>query len=392
MAKLNYYLDTRAVKKDGKCPLKLVVNTRQGSFLLNTGISLKTEEWNPSLRIIVLHPQRKFLNSHLSAMMVRSENVLLDEQRKVGHVLQKPQVKQVLSEIWCERASNNDGAVYTIFKKVIHDESRRKRTRELYEATWHKIQGYVGENTAQCLMFEDITVDWLEGFECWLMPDCPSANARAIHFRNLRSVFNIAIDEGVTEIYPFRRFSIKQQQTRKRSLSVEQLRWLHETPLNKYQKKYVDVFFLMFYLMGINAVDLLTAKPSQIVGGRLEYTRSKTGTLYSVKLEPEAIEIIHRYKGKKHLLRFCDKVQDYRNWMKRFNKCLDDLIPGCTSYYARHSVATIAAELDVPMDTIARMLGHTDPSLKITLVYVDFNQKKVDEANRKVIDHVLYNK
>ncbi len=72
--------------------------------------------------------------------------------------------------------------------------------------------------------------------------------------------------------------------------------------------------------------------------------------------------------------------------------CLDSIIPGCTSYYARHSVASIAAELDVPLDLIARMLGHTDTTRKVTLVYIDYNQKKVDKANRKVIDWMLYKK
>ena len=68
--------------------------------------------------------------------------------------------------------------------------------------------------------------------------------------------------------------------------------------------------------------------------------------------------------------------------------CLNKIIPGCSSYYARHSCASIAAEIDIPMDTIARMLGHTDPARRITLVYIDFNQNKIDEANRNVIDYV----
>ncbi len=31
--------------------------------------------------------------------------------------------------------------------------------------------------------------------------------------------------------------------------------------------------------------------------------------------------------------------------MKRMNMCLDSIIPGCTSYYARHSVASIVAQM-----------------------------------------------
>ena len=264
-------------------------------------------------------------------------------------------------------------------------------TKEIYAVTLRKIEKFLGKD-ANSLTFEDINLKWLKKFDEWLTTDCPHLNARAIHFRNLRAVFNKAIEDDLTTNYPFRKFKIGKEATRKRSLPVEQIRSLRTMEVEPYQQKYVDTFFLMFYLMGINAIDLLSATPDQIVNGRLEYKRAKTGTLYSIKLEPEALEIIQKYKGKQHLLRFCDKMKSYRFFMNKMNNCMKKLIPGCTSYYARHSVASIAAELDVPLDTIARMLGHMDSTRRVTLIYVDFNQNKVDEANRKVIDYVLYNK
>ena len=67
------------------------------------------------------------------------------------------------------------------------------------------------------------------------------------------------------------------------------------------------------------------------------------------------------------------------------------MIPGVTQYWCRHSWATIAAELDIPMDTISAALGHSHGS-PVTNIYIDFNQKKIDDANRRVIDYILYNK
>ena len=54
----------------------------------------------------------------------------------------------------------------------------------------------------------------------------------------------------------------------------------------------------MFYLCGINSVDLFNARPDALSNGRLEYVRAKTHKAYSVKVEPEAMEIIDRYRGK----------------------------------------------------------------------------------------------
>lgn len=390
MATLNYYLDRRSIKKDGTSPLKIMVNTKQNNFMLPMGIDLLPSQWSSDKGIVIKHPRKAFLNSYLTDMLVKGEELLMMEQRKQGSALSKIQIKDLMSSLFCD-CQQQEGNVVGIFKKMINDKSKRKRTQEIYAVTLRKIEKYVGRDV-NSLTFEDINLKWLKKFDEWLTVDCPHLNARAIHFRNLRAVFNKAIEDDLTTNYPFRKFKIGKEPTRKRSLPVEQIRSLRSMELKPYQQKYVDTFFLMFYLMGINAIDLLSATPDQVVNGRLEYKRAKTGTLYSIKLEPEALEIIKKYKGKQHLLRFCDNMKSYRFFMNKMNNCMKELIPGCTSYYARHSVASIAAELDVPLDTIARMLGHMDSTRRVTLIYVDFNQNKVDEANRRVIDYVLYNK
>lgn len=390
MATLSFYLDRRSVKKDGTSPVKVLVNVRQNNFMISTGIDLLPTQWNNDKRIVVKHPRKAFLNTYLTEMLVKGEELLMTEQKKKGAALSKIQVKELISSLFCS-CKEQEGKVVGLFKQMINDKNKRKRTQEIYAVTLRKIEKYLGKDV-NSLTFEDIDLKWLKKFDEWLTTDCPHLNARAIHFRNLRAVFNKALEEELTANYPFRRFKIGKEPTRKRALTAEQLRTLHNMQLKPYQEKYVDVFFLMFYLMGINGIDLLNATPDQVVNGRLEYKRAKTGTLYSVKLEPEALEIIKKYKGKKHLLKFCDKLKSYRLFMCKMNQCLEKLIPGCTSYYARHSAASIASELDVPLDTIARMLGHMDSTRRVTLIYVDFNQNKVDEANRKVIDYVLYNK
>lgn len=390
MATLNYYLDKRSIKKNGTHPLKLSINTKENSFLLSTEISLKPEQWDPEQNTVIKHKQKVFLNAHLSAMLTEAEQILLAEKQKKGKALTKLQMKTALGNLF-KRKQIQTGEVENVFMKVINDSSKAKRTQEIYEATWNKIKAYVGKEAAS-ISFADIDIKWLKKFNEWLIPQSPSVNARAIHFRNLRAAFNLAIDEEITSNYPFRKFKIEHEKTRKRALTVEQMRELRNMPLKQWQKKYVDCFFLMFYLLGINGIDLLSAKPEQLIDGRLEYKRAKTGTLYSIKVEPEALNIINRYKGKNHLLSFCDNRKDYRTFMCKMNNCLKDLIPGCTSYYARHTVASLAANIGIPLDIIARMLGHIDPTKKITLIYIDFDQSKVDKANRKIIDYLNSNK
>lgn len=68
-------------------------------------------------------------------------------------------------------------------------------------------------------------------------------------------------------------------------------------------------------------------------------------------------------------------------------KHITPLFPDLSSYWARHTWATLAAQLDVPKETIAAALGH-EIGMAVTSIYIDFNQSKIDEANRRVLDYV----
>ena len=95
------------------------------------------------------------------------------------------------------------------------------------------------------------------------------------------------------------------------------------------------------------------------------------------------------------LLNFADGLKNYRMYYNRLSIALRDIgdslkLPGLSSYWARHTWATIAASLDIPRDTIAHALGHGGNT--VTDIYIDFDQAKVDQANRRVLDWVLYGK
>ncbi|MEA1886531.1 MAG: tyrosine-type recombinase/integrase [Bacteroidota bacterium] len=128
--------------------------------------------------------------------------------------------------------------------------------------------------------------------------------------------------------------------------------------------------------------------------GRIYYIRSKDKRQYSVLVQPEAMEIIERHRGKKYLLNTLDKYDDYRNATSIINKRLKDIaqLEDCkiskkiTTYYARHSWATIASRIGISWDTIRYALGHAGGS--VTDIYIDYDLEQVDEANRKVIDFI----
>lgn len=241
---------------------------------------------------------------------------------------------------------------------------------------------------ASSLTFEDFDAKTLKRFDDFLAKNSPSPNARAIHLRNIRAVFNAAIADEITECYPFRKFKISYEPTRKRSVSVDTLRHIIFDDCQFPRER--DIFVLSFLLWGINMVDLSRLTTASVVDGRLEYRRAKTGKLYSVKIEPEAQTIIDKYHedGSDKLITFLGEYKDYRNYIFRIDERLKKMYGGdISTYWARHTFATLLAELDTPIDTISLALGHSYGS-RITQVYINPDLRKADEAVRRLINYV----
>ncbi|MEI8086568.1 MAG: hypothetical protein WCG93_10175, partial [Paludibacter sp.] len=149
-------------------------------------------------------------------------------------------------------------------------------------------------------------------------------------------------------------------------------------------------FMLSFYFIGINMIDLF--ENVTIGDGFLEYNRAKTNRLYSIKINPEADILIQKFKGNNNAFNFSEQFKLNKSFYSKVNEYLAEIaiklkIPKFTTYSARHSWATFAAGLDIPKETIAASLGHGGGS--VTDIYINFNQKKIDDANRKVIDYIF---
>lgn len=393
MATVNFYLDVRRAKKDGTFPIKLNVY-HNSQILIRTEFTATPDTW---LGTQYSKDAQNYKPKNVAIRSLKNKIdtliILLDESGKLKRMSDKALKEQI------EKVLKNNSATPKKFIDYIDDfvaTKSKQNTIDCYLGTKSKLIAY-DEGCA----FDTMTKKWLEAFDKWMEASGMKVNARSVHLRNIRSVFNYAIDNEDTELYPFRKFKIEREETRKRSLTIEQLVTLRDFDCEDYQKEYRDIFMLMFYLLGINGIDLFNVK--QVVNGRIEYKREKTGKLYSVKVEPEAEEIIKRYAGVGFLLDIMEKTSgNYRKYMMAMNRGLgrigpferkglggkkirETLFPDLTSYWARHTWATIAAHLDIPKETISAALGHEIGS-PITSIYINFDQKKVDEANRKVID------
>ena len=240
--------------------------------------------------------------------------------------------------------------------------NKAESTQKIYENTFNNLKKFGYKK----LQFSDITVTFLKNFEEWLIKNddkkqAVKNNTVSIHMRNIRAVFNAAIDEDVTEIglYPFRKYKIKKSIPEKRNLVIDDLKKLYYYEGQRVPELAKDVFFLIFYLIGINLKDLTYLTKDNIKNNRIEYTRKKTGKLYSIKIEPEAKALLKKLKGEKYLINLLDHYENYDSVKKEINKKLKVVAEKTgvknkvSTYYARHSWATLASDLDIPKENIS---------------------------------------
>jgi len=202
-------------------------------------------------------------------------------------------------------------------------------------------------------------------------------------------------------VNPFKKFKVPvDEPTSYRSISKEQIIAIRDFEPVSPTKRVIlarDCFMLSFYMCGINSVDLYNAP--KIEDGRLTYNRTKTSgrrkdhAQISIKIEPEAKEIIDRY-SKDGQLTFSKMYQSPDNFNRAINTGLKEIgkVIGKhdLSYYsARHSWATIASnDCGIDKYTVHLALNHVDEEMKITDRYIRKDWSMIDKANRKVLDYI----
>lgn len=383
------YLDTRqSADQEAPAPLKLSIYWDKAESYLFTGIKLAPSQWDKKKRLA----KDKAVQVSISRFKVKVDT-LLDEWQEAGKLdgLNASEIRRrVEMELSPDKARKQR---FLAWLQKFGSTRRKQRTREIYQATVDRIKAFAPDS--EFLTFEDITFAWLDRFDTFLAQTAPKKNSRNIHFRNIKAAFKNAMKNGVTTSYPFFQFEIHPEPTDKRDLTVNQIRKLFNAEVEPWQQKYVDFFKISFMLIAINTEDLIHA--TEINDGRLEYIRAKTGKPYSIKVEPECMELIEKYRGEKYLLNILDTYSCTHNWTSRVDKALHEIcekigLPKRTTmYWARHSWNTIAQnELDIPQEIAARALGHGKKT--VNDIYLNFDITKIDRANRQVLDYILYDK
>lgn len=392
MASISLKLDRRRANARGLYPIQFLLSSKGKVTTIGTGINILPEHWNGEVNKAVVPkcPNARAINESIEELFFRYTNTLreLDNSGKLAGK-SVTEIKALLTEV---KTTSNKESLSDYFHRYA-DSRRTENSRLACLYTLKTIEAFDKSDPS----FEAITVIWLKAFDAYLEKQGTSINTRALHFRNLRAVFNSAINEDLIglEHYPFRKFKIASSRKDKEALTEEQFQRLiaYETPY-PFRRTARDLFLLSFYMCGMNLVDLFHL--DRLRDGRAHFVRTKTSgkniNPVSILVQPEAAEIIARYAGTDHVLRFAEEPATYQTFNNRIQKAIRAIaqelnIEGLTFYWARYTWATLADKIGISEKEISKGLGHVDTSIAGKF-YISYDWTKVDRANRAVIDYL----
>jgi integrase len=384
------------VNSDHKANIKIRVSHNRKVRYIKTAWYIDPKYMGSDGMIKASYPGQSKLNGAILLLLQQYNDIIADAGPDIIHT----DINSLISKLKGQKTHGSGFLAYMKYRIEQLQKESRFSYASSYQVTIDHLEAFTHKKEIE---FKEITIGFLRDFEGYLKQVKKArVNTCRIYLNNIRAVFYHAIDADIIKQYisPFRKFKIEQEKSQKRSLDIADLKELLKLRpgVTKQQQRAIDIFFLIFYLVGINLKDLLYLKPDSVHKGRIMYKRFKTGREYSIKIFPAAQKILNRYPGEKYLLNFMDKKEKVspiriheadHDILSQVNKLLKTIVKNkklgfkISTYSARHSWATIAAKLGVSRDTISHALGHGIDSM--TDIYIDFDLEKVDEANKLVI-------
>lgn len=276
----------------------------------------------------------------------------------------------------------------------------RTRVAETYAATLRCYSRTMGTTD---IHFCDITPTLVQDFERRMLSRGPTRNTTSFYLRILRAIYNRAVAAELTpDRRPFAHVFTGKSKTRKRALPLEKLRKIADLQLDSEREEVARLLFMFSYFTrGMSFVDMALLRKDNLKNGKLTYRRQKTGQLLTMAWRPEMQQIAERLPSKdgSHLLGILDdrlpsswrkqchaRQQSANEALKHIGKRLG-LPHELTMYVARHSWASIAKQLHVPMSIISDGMGHH--SERTTQIYLaDIDTGELDKANDLLIEAI----
>ena len=362
---------------------------------LNTDYNVFAEEWDAGSERVIVNGNRSDL------LLGIQERLAWDVARleKVVRLLETERRRFIADDvITMFYKLTKESSLITFMHGVIAQLKQlgKIRTSETYTTTLNSFMAFRDE---QDVPLDGINSDMMLMYEAYLKTRGVRMNTISFYMRNLRAVYNRAVEKGLTsQNNPFRHVYTGVEKTVKRAIPIKDIKALKELDLSiKPSLDFArDMFMFCFYTRGMSFVDMAYLRKTDIKNGILTYRRRKTGQELSIKWEKCMAEIVAKYPENKTdfllpiIKEQSNERRQYDNALHLVNYRLKELSTmlklqrPLTMYVARHSWASAAKAKNVPLSVISEGMGHDSETT--TLIYLaSLETSVVDKANKMIL-------
>ena len=404
---ISYYLDVRRPKKNGKYPLKLRVFTPnpRKQKLYNTVFDFTEKEFRSIWETNKPRNEHKETRLKLQSL----ENKANDAAGKLPYF-----TYQGFERSFLNGSAGNKNNVILYYNKAV---DQYKINNQLGTASSYglSLKSLLEFHESESLTFYDITPQWLHDYESWMLDDKKlSRTTVGIYLRPLRALFNTAIHDNSIDAaaYPFgkRKYQIPAPKGVKKALSKDQLKKLFEgNPNTDEQQKAKDFWFFSYVCNGMNMKDISQLKYMDLSDEILTFRRAKTINSNRtqlpviVYLNEFSHNVIKKYgnndqRPHNYIFNIIDPNYDPENkrrQLKNFIRFINQhfliyaksvgIDSPVSTYWARHSFATMAIRNGATMEYVSEALSHSNLTTTRTY-FAGFEDDKKREINKKMLE------
>ena len=385
--KVLLYLKRSGLDKSGKAPImgRITVNRTIAQF--SSKLSCTPELWNPrESRLNGKSKEAVEINAKIDKLLL-AINSAFDSlvERKID--FDATTVKEAFQ-------GSVESQMTLIRRLDTHIEDMQSRigidVAKSSMSTYIYTRRYLGEYIKKRFKVNDLAFGQLNEqmayeFQEYVLKDKGLAVDTARHYLAiLKKICRLAFKEGHAEKRYFVNFKLpKENRKAPRALSREDFEKIRdvEIPASRVTHNIVRDLFLFACYTGVPYADAISITDDNLYTDDngalwLKYMRKKNEHLGRVKLLPEAIALIEKYRSNERKELF--PMIHHPN-LRRHMKGLRDLAGIKTDlvyHMGRHTFGSlITLEAGVPIETISKMLGHTN--LTTTQLYARVTPKKL---------------
>ena len=368
---------------------------------INTGYRIFADEWNGNTLKL---PDTDGQQERRSYLFSIEEKIKRDMVRINGIIRQMDLSGKEYTAVQVVdaflTADGNGGELNGFVRTLTLNLKRigKERLAETYTTTANSFMRFcIGHND---LHFNEISPELIREYEAWLNEQGLVPNTTSFYMRNLRAIYNRAVEQGQTiDRSPFRHVYTGIGKTVKRAVPVQVIRRIKGLDLSfdHMLQRSRDFFMFSFYTRGMPFVDMANLKKTDLRNGVLAYRRKKTGQRLYIKWEKPMQDIVDRYQdarspyllpiittsGNGERRQYLNAIHLVNRQLKTLSRKLGLSSP-LTMYVARHSWASIARSKHIPLSVISEGMGHH--SERTTQIYLaSLGNVVIDRANSRIL-------